>query len=338
MVTPRITPEPTVNPLPNESTATVTPAAEATLGVTKERVVSDGAGGWRAVTAADKARGRYRHQLPYDRRQQRPADARNVRVVDEVPTGLSFSGSWDISGPWTPTDGGTTSTGGPTPTWDTFTLAGTIPATTPATSRQFAVTYETLPTVPASFTNCVEATTENWVAVDANHFVRSCNDSASTRVVDLGIAKAHTGTGPFNSGTTVPYTITVTNHGPSASGGPITVTDQLPVGMLYDPTTLPTVSVAGGPATTLAPTVDAGKTGRLLTWQVLLGTASDPAVLNLERDHCDHRRCTHRPEGRGCSGPSRTPRPSPVLRMSPAVLTRTPTPRPTRSRHARTPS
>ena len=77
----------------------------------------------------------------------------------------------------------------------------------------------------------------------------------------------------------MPYTITVTNYGPSASGGPITVTDQLPVGMSYDPTTLPTVSVAGGPATTLAPTVDAG-TGRLLTWQVPLGTASDPAVLN----------------------------------------------------------
>jgi len=279
MVTPRITPEPTVNPLPNESTATVTPAAEATLGVTKERVVSDGAGGWRAVTAADVFVAGTDISYRMTAVNNGPADARNVRVVDEVPTGLSFSAKVDISGSWTPTDGGTTSTGGPTPTLDTFTLAGTIPATTPATSRQFVVTYETLPTVPASFTNCVEATTENWVAVDANHFVRSCNDSASTRVVDLGIAKAHTGTGPFNSGTTVPYTITVTNYGPSASGGPITVTDQLPVGMSYDPTTLPTVSVAGGPATTLAPTVDAG-TGRLLTWQVPLGTASDPAVLN----------------------------------------------------------
>ena len=136
MVTPRITPEPTVNPLPNESTATVTPAAEATLGVTKERVVSDGAGGWRAVTAADVFVAGTDISYRMTAVNNGPADARNVRVVDEVPTGLSFSAKVDISGSWTPTDGGTTSTGGPTPTWDTFTLAGTIPATTPATSRR----------------------------------------------------------------------------------------------------------------------------------------------------------------------------------------------------------
>lgn len=274
-VTPRITPEPTTNPLPNSSTVTVTPGSETRIDVTKERVVSDGNGGWRSVTADDEFVAGTDISYRMTVVNNGPADARNVRVVDEVPAGLSYSAKADVSGSWTRSAGGTTSTGGPTATWDTFTLSGTLPATAPDHTRQFVVNYSTLPTVSASFTNCVEAATDNWVASDANRFDRACNDSASTRVVDLGIEKTHTGAGPFNAGTSVPYTITVTNHGPSASDGPITITDQLPLGMSYDSTVAATVSVAGGSATEITPTIDA-VTSRLLTWQVPIATALNP--------------------------------------------------------------
>ena len=73
----------------------------------------------------------------------------------------------------------------------------------------------------------------------------------------------------------MPYTITVTNHGPSASGGPITITDQLPLGMSYDSTVPATVAVAGGSATEITPTIDAA-TSRLLTWQVPIATVLNP--------------------------------------------------------------
>lgn len=271
-VTPGLTPEPTVDPLPNDSTVTVTPGSDTRLDVAKERVVPDGAGGWRTAGVDDEFVAGTDISYRITVANLGPADARDVRVVDEVPAGLSYKAPHDsVSGTWTRTAGGTTSTGGPNANWDTFALAGTQPA---GSTRQFVVTYSTLPTVPASFQNCAEGTIQNWITTDAQRYDRACNDSGSTRVVDLGIAKTHTGAGPFDAGTSVPYTITVTNHGPSASGGPLTVTDQLPVGMSWDSAVASTVSVAGGAAMTLAPVPDPA-TGRLLTWTVPIPVA-DP--------------------------------------------------------------
>src|SRR5699024_4601614 len=89
--------------------------------------------------------------------------------------------------------------------------------------------------------------------------------------VDLGIAKTHAdapgapGEPRFAAGTVVSYTLTVTNHGPSATGGPIVITDELPSGMTLSGT--PTVSLRGAAAVAAAPTVTAG--GRMLTWSVM---------------------------------------------------------------------
>ena len=99
--------------------------------------MSDGNGGWRSVTADDEFVAGTDISYRMTVVNNGPADARNVRVVDEVPAGLSYSAKAAVSGSWTRSAGGTTSTGGPTATWDTFTLSGTIPATAPNHTGQF---------------------------------------------------------------------------------------------------------------------------------------------------------------------------------------------------------
>ncbi|MBW2413957.1 MAG: DUF11 domain-containing protein [Deltaproteobacteria bacterium] len=50
-------------------------------------------------------------------------------------------------------------------------------------------------------------------------------------IADLAITKTHAG--DFSIGSNEDFTITVTNNGPHAAAGPITVTDTLPVGLTY---------------------------------------------------------------------------------------------------------
>jgi uncharacterized repeat protein (TIGR01451 family)/LPXTG-motif cell wall-anchored protein len=50
-------------------------------------------------------------------------------------------------------------------------------------------------------------------------------------LVDLAITKSHTGT--FQVGQRATYTLAVTNAGPTADPGPITITDQLPPGLAF---------------------------------------------------------------------------------------------------------
>ena len=272
IVAPRITPEPTTDPLANTSTVTVTPRSEMRLDVSKERVVPDGNGGWVVATTPFTAGQDVSYRVTVEN--LGPADAQTVRVVDEVPAGLAYTSPHvNVSGSWTRTAGGTTSTGTAVASWDTFALAGTLPA---GETRQFVVTYTSEPTTPANVRNCVEATGANWDATALNRFDRACNDASSTRVVDLGIVKTHTGAGPFNAGTAVPYTITVTNHGPSASSGPFTITDELPAGMSYAANSA-RVAIAAGAATVAEPSLS-GTDDRMLTWSVALplGTTLDP--------------------------------------------------------------
>jgi len=209
-----------------------------------------------------------------------PADARDVQVVDEVPTGLSYS-SHELTSAWTRTAGGSTSTAGtPQPGWDTFTLGGTLPA---GETASFVVSYATSAELPTTaLVNCVEVTSENWAEERVADFARDCDSNASSRVVDLGIVKSHTpaagGGDVFVAGTDVSYRLVVTNHGPSVSDGPIVVTDELPAGMSYVVGSA-RVSVAGGAPAAVEPVLS-GTDDRILSWSVAVtGLAVNATVV-----------------------------------------------------------
>ncbi len=256
----------------DSSSVDIEPRSETTLDVTKTRVVWDAeAEEWVAAASLSPVPA----VVPGEPvsylvtvANLGPADARNVVVVDETPVGLAYA-SHTESAHWTRTAGGTSSTSATSvPQWDTFALDGTVPA---HESTSFVVTYSTSSELdPAdSVANCVETRAGNWLTTAAQRFDRACDSSSSSRVVDLGISKSHTaapGNGRYAAGALVPYTITVTNHGPSATGGPIEIVDELPAGTSYEAGTA-RVAIAGGTAASLEPDLS-GTDDRVLTWEV----------------------------------------------------------------------
>lgn len=276
-VNPGDTPDPaTPN---NTSEVTVTPDDSTTLTIVKTRVVSDGVGGWRQADPSTDPADAFVAGDPVHYRitvtNNGPADARDVIVVDEVPTDLSYVTHVNVVGSWAYAAGGTTSTG-TDPSWNSFTLSGTQqPGAGGATS--FVVTYDTATTITGAVVNWAEVTAENWDPTDpGGPYDRDDDNTGSTRIVDLGIVKTHTGTGPFTPGAGVTYTLTVTNHGPSATNGVIVVEDSLPAGLSYVASSA-TVSVAGGIPTAVEPVLS-GIDDRVLTWSVL--AAADTFDLN----------------------------------------------------------
>ncbi|MFT4029987.1 MAG: DUF11 domain-containing protein [Protaetiibacter sp.] len=241
----------------NTSEVTTTPGDDTTLGITKTRVVWDSdTNSWVTATDTDAV-------VPGETVSYRitvvnngPADARAVTVVDETPDGLSYDSHENESGTWTRTAGGTNAAGTTDAGWDTFTLSGTLLVDATAS---FIVTYDIDSALdPAdAIVNWAEASAEN-----ATNDPRDSDSSDQDRVSDLSIVKSHSGTA--TAGSTLDYTIVVTNEGPSSSSGPITVTDTLPDGFSYLAGSA-SVSVAGGTAVQLEPTVN----GQELVWTLL---------------------------------------------------------------------
>lgn len=271
-VNPGDTPDP-VTPN-NTDEVTVTPNDSTTLTIAKSRVVSDGAGGWRqadpdnaddAFVAGDPVH--YRITVTNNG----PADARGVTVVDEVPTGLSYDTHVGIVGSWGYASGGTTSTG-TNAAWNTFTLSGTQVAGAP-NATSFVVTYDTATTITGDVVNWAEVTADNWDPTDpSGPYDRDDDSTGSTRIVDLGIVKSHTGAGPFTPGTEVEYTLVVTNHGPSATNGVIEIEDSLPVGLSYVADSASVTVPAGTTAPADPNPTLSGTDDRVLTWELLEDT------------------------------------------------------------------
>jgi len=271
-VEPGDTPDP-VTPN-NEDDVTVTPDDSTRLTITKTRVVPDGLGGWRQADPATDPTDAFVAGDPVHYRitvtNAGPADARNVTVVDEVPTGLTYQTHESIVGTWAHASGGTTSTG-TNAGWDTFTLSGTQ-ASGGANATSFVVTYDTATTITGGIVNWAEVTADNWDPSDpGGPYDRDDDDTDSTRIVDLGIVKTHTGSGPFTPGTELEYTLVVTNHGPSATNGVIVIEDSLPAGMTYVANSA-IVAVTGGTPAAGEPALS-GTGNRVLTWNAL--TAAD---------------------------------------------------------------
>lgn len=269
-VFPTVTPEPNPN-VTNEDTEVVTPGTDTMLGIVKTRVVNvDGA--WVDAVDMDPVPPYVAgEQISYriDVTTTGRADARAVTVVDEVPAGLSYASHVGIAGStWGHSSSGTNAAGVTDANWDTFSL--TNPATLAvAATRSFVVTYDTESTVTGAVINWAEASGEN-----STNDPRDSDNSDSTRKADLGIVKSHTSPATnvaAVAGESVDYQLIVTNHGPSESSAPITVTDVLPAGFSYQAGSA-SVSVNSAAATT----VDPVETGQSLTWTALTEDADLP--------------------------------------------------------------
>ena len=252
----------------NESAVTAAPGDATSLRIAKTRVVLVD-GEWVDAAAQDPIP----TFLPGDDVSYRvtvvndgPADAREISVVDEAPTGLRYdSHESEGSAQWSRGSGGVSSTG-TSDDWDTFSLSGTQQAGA-ANARSFVVTYTTDPAMPngESFVNTVEVGAVNWRNAEGDpSYADDTEGVDSTRSADLQIEKSHTapaGDTAAIAGQTAEYRLLVTNHGPSISDAPVAVTDELPTGFSYI-TGSGSISVGGAAAVALEPTV----TGSSLTW------------------------------------------------------------------------
>lgn len=283
IVNPGDTPDP--NPSNNTSEARVTPNDSTTMSIVKTRVVPDGAVGWRQADPLTHPTDAFVAGEPVHYlitvRNNGPADARTVKVVDETPAGLTYSTHASVTGTWAYASGGTTSvypSGAPTGrTFSTFTLSGTQVAGA-ANDTSFVVTYDTAPTIVGNVVNWAEVTIANWDPTDpGGTFKRDDDNTGSTRIVDLGVTKSHAA-GTFTPGTEVTYTLTAKNWGPSATNGVISIEDSLPVGLSYVANSAQ-VTLPGGSATQANPVLS-GTDNRVLTWGLL--AATDTFNLNAE--------------------------------------------------------
>ncbi len=268
-VTAGATSDPT--PANNTSTVTVTPGDATTLAVTKTRVMNDG-GVWKDAAQYGAALPElvagetiaYRVVVTNNG----PADARGVRVVDEVPSMLSYDSVVHEKGTWTRTAG--------PGAHDTFALGGTIQTATGDDTRSFVVVYTVDSTLAPG------AVVENTVVASATNATNAPRDIATTasdRVADLSIVKqaldadsapVPAGTIPeVTAGTQTRFALTVTNDGPSSSSAPISITDRLPAGMTYVSST---IDVPGSGAGAATPVVSAD--GRSLAWEAVTGTGT----------------------------------------------------------------
>jgi uncharacterized repeat protein (TIGR01451 family) len=137
-----------------------------------------------------------------------PSDATGVQITDPLPAGLTYVSS-------TPSQGTYTSGTG---LWDIGAMASGASVTLALTATV---------TTTGALTNTATKTHEN--ETDPN----LSNDSASVTITgqapDLTIAKSHAGS--FVRGSTGSYSVTVSNIGPVASSGLVTVSDTLPAGL-----------------------------------------------------------------------------------------------------------
>lgn len=242
---------PTPDPEPGNNTddVDVTPGSEATLGIAKTRVVLVGTD-WVPAASLDPVPA-FEAGDPISYRvtvaNQGPSAATGVTIVDEAPMGLTYESHAALGGTtWTRTPGATTGD-------QTFTLTGPL---APDAEASVVITFTTDPALEGDVVNAALARATNGTNEPTDD-----DDTGSTRVADLAIAKSHTGEAV--AGSTLDYTLTVTNLGPSVSSGPIVIADELPAGMTYAADSA-RITVDGGTATAVEPVI----TGSTITWSV----------------------------------------------------------------------
>jgi fimbrial isopeptide formation D2 family protein/uncharacterized repeat protein (TIGR01451 family) len=252
-------PTPDPDPDNNVDDVDVTPGSEAALGIAKTRVVLVGTD-WVPAASLDPIPA-FEAGDPISYRvtvaNQGPSAATGVTIVDEAPTGLTYDTHVSLGGAtWTRATGPVTGD-------QTFTLGGNL---APDADASVVITFTTDPTLQDGVINTALARATNGTNEPTDD-----DDTDSTRVADLAIDKSHTGEAV--AGSTLDYTLTVTNLGPSVSSGPIEIADLLPAGMSYAEDSA-RVTVNGGSATALEPVID----GSTVTWSI--GTSGTDLPVN----------------------------------------------------------
>jgi uncharacterized repeat protein (TIGR01451 family)/LPXTG-motif cell wall-anchored protein len=197
---------PTVDPDPsnNGDTATVEVVVDADLAITKSHTGPVRVGDDLVFTLEVVNDG--------------PSVARDVVVTDTLPAGLSYAGASSAAGTWTCAEAGGTVT---------CELAGVLAPGATAEPIELTVT------VDAS----AYPTVTNTADVDSSTPDRDPSNNSSSdpvvvpALVDLTIAKSHTG--DVAVGSTATWDLEVTNLGPTADPGPVTVVDTLPTGLTF---------------------------------------------------------------------------------------------------------
>lgn len=140
-----------------------------------------------------------------------------VRITDTLPDELTYTTFVSIIGAWT------CSAAGQDVTCD---LTGRLAAGDDAVV-EIAVAID-----PDHTGNTHNEATVTSGTTDPNEANNTDGDDTDNTVEsDLAIDKSHDG--PVTAGTDVVYDLVVTNNGPSASSGPLVVTDALPAGITY---------------------------------------------------------------------------------------------------------
>ena len=193
---------PTTDPVPgnNSSADTIRVTQVADLSVVKKHTAAAHIGDDLAFTLTVSNAG--------------PSEARDVVLTDSLPTGLTFESA----------DG---------PGWTCGEVGAVVTCTLAAPLAPNASAADV--TVVATVTAEAYPSVTNTATVEGSTLDPDPSNNTSDDVVTvpplsgLDIVKSHRGN--LQVGSTATYTLAVTNHGPTADPGPITVTDPLPVGL-----------------------------------------------------------------------------------------------------------
>ncbi len=194
-----------------------------------------------------------------------PSDAENVRIVDDLPAGLTYVGFTDVIGSWScPTAVGATSF--------RCDLTGDLVAGDSASvDIEVAVASGVLDTV----VNFATVESDTFDPVPENNTDGDTSEFGT--IADLAIQKTNTGS-PVKAGENVTWNLVVTNNGPSDSQPVISVTDRLPASVEY-------VSASGdGWACTDAPSPNASFSSVVTCTRAAVLTARQ-GIGDIDDDH-----------------------------------------------------
>ncbi|WP_217135119.1 isopeptide-forming domain-containing fimbrial protein [Leucobacter chinensis] len=211
-----------------------------------------------------------------------PSQATGIVVTDTVPAGLDVLSE---AGPVLTEQGENTGwiITGVTPDVDGSTVvSASYDAALNPGERATPLTIETLVTANAfpGVTNVAEVrATEPEPEDDSKHPNRAEDAVTVPPLVTLEVEKRAIGT--FTVGEHASFEITVTNHGPTADPGPITVTDVLPEGLTYADASLEPVTVEGQSVTWSLEEGLATGESTSFTVGVTVGKKAYPSVTNV---------------------------------------------------------
>ncbi len=197
---------PTTDPVPGNNTSTVTntPSTQADLQIQKRHLTSPFVAGQRADYQIDVFNAG-------------ESDAAGVRVVDPLPTGLSYHGFSSTDPDWTCAAAGATVT---------CTYAGTFTA---GSTSSFILTVDLASSFAGTAINTATVSATTTDPIPANN--SSTDNSSTNAIANLSIVK--TDSGPATAGDPESYQLAVHNAGPSDVSGSVSVSDVLPAGLSF---------------------------------------------------------------------------------------------------------